>query len=36
MISNKKFKVTFLIDENNIWFTKSLKAKIKNNKRRVS
>ena len=35
MISNKKFKVTFLIDENNNWFTKFLKAKIKNNKKYI-
>lgn len=33
MISNKKFKVTFLIHENNSWFTKALKTKIKNNKK---
>jgi len=35
MISNKKFKVTFLIDENNSWFIKSLKTNIKNDKKYI-
>ena len=35
MISNKKFKVTFLIDKDNSWFTKFLKNNIKDNKKYI-
>ena len=35
MISNKKLKVTFLIDKENSWFTKFLKTHIKDNKRYI-
>jgi len=35
MISNKKFKVTFLIDKDNSWFTKFLKNHIKDNKKYI-
>ena len=36
MISkNNKIKVTFLIDDNNIWFSKYLKKNIKTNKRYI-
>ena len=36
MISkNNKIKVTFLIDDNNIWFSKYLKKNIKTNKKYI-